>query len=980
MSRQRREEQLKKYNEYLQNLFEALKTKTIKPELLAEAWIKAYQNDSQDAMLLMISFVLTSCGALLPPSESQPLIQNKAKFFKVIQANCKDIESFPLQNLIRYKVKNFEVFFSKIVEFSEENLNIIQHIIEWLYGFSTLTFRNYRLFSTIALISILSSLISLKSTIKRKNENISSIQARSQRNTRSQQLSQESHFLVTTLKTIEKIIEELFNNFLLFRYKDVMYEVRLACVNGMEKFLNTEYCEKIVSVVQEMTYDKKNEIRFRVLKTIKKSDYLIEILRQRILEMCYDIDDKCCDVAIQICKSLINLLSKNDINGICTLAWSENEIVRNSALGFIVETQFEGKLPTGTSESIGLGLEQGNLLSIEKALLSLVSYFKQNAEKIEHSYIFVKGLWAKTSAIRSVDVICDLLLRGTFKSSSVMLPESDATILASFLASICNFLSSEQKDKSKIIKVSTTIMAKLSQVFVAYKKDSNTLKELINIPLFIDLNCLASRDLQNPFIALLDIIKTIFLQSPMADIVNTAATVLNKFAEELHPMKKEAKAELVKVIDDITKSTPENFLLQISSLIKFKGLNLDLPENFMTKAIRKLPKSPEPVLNYLLYNHMWNFKKYIDSTNEDNEYIRIRDQTLMCFCSVINDKKYEASQVLAYKNLCETLIIISSDKIMNFGKGYYEIPQKIWEVLENFIVFSYLPNDQDENSEVADDICISGSRAIINCQDLIFSQLSSSFLAFFGRSNLKVISIVVKQFLSQMKIKEDNHEWAFKNDKLFFSIYFQALLKVLCKGSAENIRDMKELCKKLVAFLPSECKSKNSDKFMKFIQEIVDFSFVDPANFGLIETVMLFVSKGVMSAEKIKEVYDHVKYYAKNFVKKDLLNQVLAYLRKLLGDESDDEKNERSSKERSDRASPVSDSTENKTPASSFKKPKIYKVTPSNIRPRMPRKSKEKSLSSLKKNLKRKSSDIGNNKLETSGERQKKKIQKKKLK
>ena len=240
-------------------------------------------------------------------------------------------------------------------------------------------------------------------------------------------------------------------------------------------------------------------------------------------------------------------------------------------------------------------------------------------------------------------------------------------------------------------------------------------------------------------------------------------------------------------------------------------------------------------------------------------------------------------------------------------------------------------------------------RIIVACSSLTNSHLSSSFIAFYGRSNLRRISVIVKQVIINFKNQDEKQEGAFCEEKLFFSIIFQSIMKVLCKGTPENISDMKELVKKIVLFMNFDgTKKKISERLMVFITEIIDFSFTDSRNFCMLESLVFFISKNSLPEGKIREIYDHIKYYDDNLQSGNLsIAGILSHLKKLLGITVVEEENFLESKNESQN-----------TVDQSFQRPKLYKAAkPSGLRERLPRLTKTPGASSEKNSKKRNSRD-----------------------
>jgi hypothetical protein len=926
MANYKREDQNLLYMQHAQEIFKSLDNRTINPRLLSKAWLEIYKQDNHKGIILIISLILNSCGVELEENDISENISSNPNIFSYFIEKSKESEVFPLQSLIKTnRIQVYSDFFKYIITESEEILSKLKDIIDWIKEFTIISIRSYRYASTISIFSILQGLQELKKSINTKISNTNTFISQSKANSqRALDLKKEEVLLKADKKFIKKQIKNIVDNVLSVRYQDIMSEIRVLCITAIEKLMHSKYQPKLLDIIVKMTYDRKAEVRVKLLKSFNAYIEKIQDMYQRVVEMCYDSDDKCCIEAINLCKNFKSSLTDDDIKKIIDLAWVENEDIRDAAYRFIVNVKFNNTLPVESADTVGLGLDQGKYLSAEKALMALLDFFKTHAVELYRTDCFIQGLWNKTSAVRSIEAICELLYRGA-KPGSTPLHEGEKAILINFLISICKFLTEKTIQKNKIVSVTSTILSKLPNLLVYYRKDLSALKELIRLPFYFELNCLASTDLKDPFISTICHIVEIFLHADDSDLIIQCSNTLNKFAAVPHSLQKEAKAEWLKAVEEVVLGKKESQIKRIDSILRLKDITPDLGNEYLKVCDKSLSKFPEQVLSIMFYWHLWSLSNAFKNKLEISYYILIRDKALYVFHRVLETKDYEPYNLISCKYLCETLFLISGNKAYSTSKFYYQIPGEIWTVIENYMIFSYLPKNDSENTDTAEEICMIIARIIVNCSAITSSHLTSSFIAFYGRSNLKKINVLVKQVLNNFKTQDQKREGAFVDEKLFFSIFFQAIMKVLCKGTPENINEMKELSKKLIGFINTDQKSKTSDKFMKFITDIIDFSFIDPRNFGVLECLSIFVTKATLSQLKIREVYDHIKYYADNLSSgHNSITNLLSYLKKLIGI-TDHDQNSNSSSQNPEKNTPVD-----------FRKPALYKSNkPSGLKPKV---------------------------------------------
>ena len=972
MSRAKREDTDLLYKEYARSIFSSLELRTINPKLLSVAWLEMNKESPESGLMLIISCLLNACGIELPQTEIERIYKKNKKFSKYLLEKSKDTNDYPLKAFTKSnRISVFQDFFKFIVTESAETLQSLIKILSYIEKLTSISIRSLRYASTLSSLGLLHGLIVhkqryLKNLMITTNSREESKLSKNSARYKDQSLEIES--LESDIKFLDMAIDQIISNVLLVRYQDVMFQIRLQCILTMGKeMINTEYKDIIVEPLTKLCFDGNSEVRLKVLKMLQGFDSKIGSFKQRIMDMMYDIDDKCCAASINLLRIHKIMLNKEDIIKICDLAWVNSEDIRDAAFSFIVSVYFNGSLPVEISDCIGLGLEQGKHLTAEKAILALIEFFRERAVSIHRSDYFVKGLWAKTSAIRACDTMCELLSRGSSsKSVNTALSEEYRIILINFLLSISKTLAENTKNKSKLVNISAVILAKLPGLLVYYQQDENTLRELIKLPQTLDLACLTSTDLRDPFLSTIEHLKSIFLNSNDSAILINSGNALVKFGNSPHPLQKEAKNEMVKVIDEITSKDKKNnnkiiHIGRIESILKVKDITEDLNVNYIKICESYLGEYTDQVLGIVFYWHLWILRKLFQDEILQNQYEEIRNSALFLFHKILDSKEYQMHRLVACRYLCETLFLVSGQKALRFGNCFYEIQHEIWTAIEKFMIYSHLPKNDYENSEEADEICMLVARIIVSCQSLTNSHLSSSFIAFYGRSNLKNITVIVKQVLTNFKSRDDKQEGPFTEEKLFLSIIFQSIMKVLCKGSSENILDMKELAKKLVGFITVDLKkNKSSEKFITFVTEIIDFSFTDPRNLGMLNCLIIFITKSTMEITKIKDAYDHIKFYSDNLTFEDpSVAGLIEHLRKLIGlRDTQDENSSENQDENEEMHSSEAKVKINKQspPVEKFEKPKIYKAAKNGqLRERLSRASKKQSSPYVKPSNKRKS-------------------------
>ena len=136
-------------------------------------------------------------------------------------------------------------------------------------------------------------------------------------------------------------------------------------------------------------------------------------------------------------------------------------------------------------------------------------------------------------------------------------------MLISGLKYIC--LSPDKKLKHMMMTLTSIMIVQLPSLLRFYSIEFETLKQLVRIPLFLDLSAMSSKDLKEPFMGLLEVLIGLYNKTESFEIVLKVTQSLAKLAREPHNLQKEAKTELTKLMHEVchnTKLTLKKFILE----------------------------------------------------------------------------------------------------------------------------------------------------------------------------------------------------------------------------------------------------------------------------------------------------------------------------------------------------------------------------------------------------------------------------------
>lgn len=916
----------------LKNIFELIRDEKMVVEHLASNWVILYRDNDSEAYINLVIFLLESMGQEKNLINSHDLesLDMEAVLEKIMK-KAKDVEEYPIIS----KTKQFKSFYLNFQHFwiylateSGETLydeSFLTFITNWLSSFTFINYKCIRHTSTLALLSLAQALVDI---LAKETSDLVRIQTfiRTEMNNSD---TQRLHHLQTQEKEIsakEKILnrelENIFNEVLKFRCMDIVLEIRSICLQGLhymtekfaEKFLN----EDTLKVLSFCLYDKSSEVRLKAMTFIQnifvdgnigRLQGFFESNRSRIVEMSHDIDTKVCVIAITVATRLANasLLSKDEENIVSCLIWAENEEIRNAACNFLLQAVFKDKLPLDHGYGVSMSIDQGRQFDSERAIMKLVNFHKEFEETdICRIEIVVQTLWNKTSVVKSWEAMCELLKRGE-RSNTTSLEDTDRRIIIYMLISGLKFIhaTSDKKQKHVMVALTSTLLTQLPSLLVFYSNEIETLKELIKIPMYLDLSALSAKDLKDPFVSLLGILMDLLGKINSAEIIFKATQSLAKLAREPHSLQKDAKTEIVKLASDVClglKKTLSKFtlegeetdldkwMLRAESLISVYDILDDIASEtfadltgiisqYLSNSVTNV-KVATHAAGILYFYHLWDLNKITKHPEGLEKYSEARNSIIEFFTAIVAKPDCDDNlKYITFKYLCETLMVVSSQAA--FGSPlHYEVSKDIWTTIEEFMlsmpirkVKPVLPvpakafyklgaKDEpikEDADEVSQTISLLVGRIVSFCPSITTSHLPSSFLASFGTCSLKSINSIVKQVIVYYKTKESQQSGVFSDQSLYFSIVLESLIKAMGSGTDEEISKMKELSKKFANVMGNgPMRPKQADRFLGFIVDGISFAFSDKDNFQILDGLNVFLQKNYLSPNQMKELYDRV--------------------------------------------------------------------------------------------------------------------------
>lgn len=916
----------------MKNLFELIRDDKMIIQQLAITWMQLYKENDTEAYLCLLAFLVETMGLDKSVLTSRDIeSQDMESTLKKIMKKSKDSDEYPLiaksrnQKTLYLNFQHFWIYLATEAGDLIYDEGLLTFMLNWLGSFSFSIQKPIRHTASLGILSLSQALVDILSKEVNDFQRVQTFIRTEMQTPDTQRLAYllvQEKDLTQKISLLHKTLDDIYNEVLRFRSLDTIMEVRALCIQALqymtERFLDKFISAGVLDLITNGIYDKFAEVRLKSLEfamsllgleKIPEMANLFEKQKIRLVEMSHDIDNRCSVLAIKVCKELAKSypLSNDEQHIITCLVWAENEEIRNAACEFALTVAFKDKLPIEQELSNGLCIDHGKQFDSEKAILKLVKFHIEFNEtdycRIE---ILIQALWNKTSAVKSWETMCELLKRGE-KINTTQLSDAEKKIIVYMLVAGLKFLcnSPDKKQKHIMISFTSTLMHQLPGLLIFYSLDSETLKELVKIPMFLDMSAFTSKDLKEPFFRLLNVLVDLYVKSDNLEIICMTVQSLAKLAREPHTLQKEAKAELVKMIGEICKELKaalrnfaleceetelEKWLIRTESMITVYDIFDDIGSDIFSEILGLITQYLSNGINnskiansssgIMYFYHLWDLNKITKNPEGLEKYCETRNIIIENLTALIAKSDCESEvKFKSFKYLCETLMVVSSQAA--FGSPlHYEVSMDIWTTIEEYILSrpigkikpkvpgpsnsfykfgakdEALKEDADESSQTT---CLLIARIISFCPTITTSHLPSSFFAHFGISPLKSISQITKQVITHYKTKESQQAGVFSDCNLFFSIVLESLIKCLGTNSVDDIENMKDLAKKFTAVLGSGAmRPKQADKFLAFILDGISFAFSDKDNFQILEGLNVFLTKNYLSPTQVKELYDRV--------------------------------------------------------------------------------------------------------------------------
>uniref|UniRef100_A0A674CAJ9 Cohesin subunit SA n=1 Tax=Salmo trutta TaxID=8032 RepID=A0A674CAJ9_SALTR len=580
-------------------LFEVVRMGKSAMQSVVDDWIESYKQDRDIALLDLINFFIQCSGCkgtvrieMFRNMQNAEIIRKMTEEFDEDSGDYPLTMPGPLWKKFRYNFCEFICVLIRQCQYSiiyDEYL--MDTVISLLTGLSDSQVRAFRHTSTLAAMKLMTALVNValnlsihQDNTQRQYEAERNKMAGKRANEKLELLLQKRKELQENQDEIENMMNSIFKGIFVHRYRDAIAEIRAICIEEIgvwmkmysDAFLNDSY----LKYVGWTLHDRQGEVRLKCLKALQnlytnrelfpKLELFTNRFKDRIVSMTLD---KEYDVAVEAIR-LITLilqgsedaLSNEDCENVYHLVYSAHRPVAVAAGEFLHRKLFSRHDPQAEEELAkrrGRSSPNGNLLRM------LVLFFLES-ELHEHAAYLVDSLWESSQELlKDWECMTELLLEEPVQGEEVLSDRQESSLIELMVCTIRQaaeahppvgrgtgkrvLTAKERKtqidDKNKLTE--HFIMA-LPMLLSKYQADSEKVANLLQIPMFFDLDVYSAGRMEKHLDALLKQIRLVVEKHIETDVLEACSKTYSILCSEEYTIMNRVDIARSQLIDEMT--------------------------------------------------------------------------------------------------------------------------------------------------------------------------------------------------------------------------------------------------------------------------------------------------------------------------------------------------------------------------------------------------------------------------------------------
>uniref|UniRef100_A0A3P8ZNI6 Cohesin subunit SA n=1 Tax=Esox lucius TaxID=8010 RepID=A0A3P8ZNI6_ESOLU len=580
-------------------LFEVVKMGKSAMQSVVDDWIESYKQDRDIALLDLINFFIQCSGCkgtvrieMFRNMQNAEIIRKMTEEFDEDSGDYPLTMPGPLWKKFRY---NFCEFIGVLIRQCQYSIiydeYLMDTVISLLTGLSDSQVRAFRHTSTLAAMKLMTALVNValnlsihQDNTQRQYEAERNKMAGKRANEKLELLLQKRKELQENQDEIENMMNSIFKGIFVHRYRDAIAEIRAICIEEIgvwmkmysDAFLNDSY----LKYVGWTLHDRQGEVRLKCLKALQnlytnrelfpKLELFTNRFKDRIVSMTldkeYDVAVEAIRLVTLILQGSEDALSNEDCENVYHLVYSAHRPVAVAAGEFLHRKLFSRHDPQAEealAKRRGRSSPNGNLIRM------LVLFFLES-ELHEHAAYLVDSLWESSQELlKDWECMTELLLEEPVQGEEVLSDRQESALIELMVCTIRQaaeahppvgrgtgkrvLTAKERKtqidDKNKLTE--HFIMA-LPMLLSKYQADSEKVANLLQIPMFFDLDVYSAGRMEKHLDALLKQIRLVVEKHIESDVLEACSKTYSILCSEEYTIMNRVDIARSQLIDEMT--------------------------------------------------------------------------------------------------------------------------------------------------------------------------------------------------------------------------------------------------------------------------------------------------------------------------------------------------------------------------------------------------------------------------------------------
>ncbi|KAM6960918.1 cohesin subunit SA-1a isoform 2-T2 [Aplochiton taeniatus] len=649
-------------------------------------------------------------------------------------------------------------------------------VISLLTGLSDSQVRAFRHTSTLAAMKLMTALVNValnlsihQDNTQRQYEAERNKMAGKRANDKLELLLQKRKELQENQDEIENMMNSIFKGIFVHRYRDAIAEIRAICIEEIgvwmkmysDAFLNDSY----LKYVGWTLHDRQGEVRLKCLKALQnlytnrelfpKLELFTNRFKDRIVSMTldkeYDVAVEAIRLVTLILQGSEDALSNEDCENVYHLVYSAHRPVAVAAGEFLHRKLFSRHDPQAEealAKRRGRSSPNGNLIRM------LVLFFLES-ELHEHAAYLVDSLWESSQELlKDWECMSELLLEEPVQGEEVLSDRQESALIELMVCTIRQaaeahppvgrgtgkrvLTAKERKtqidDKNKLTEHFITA---LPMLLSKYQADAEKVANLLQIPVYFDLDVYSAGRMEKHLDALLKQIRLVVEKHIETEVLEACSktysilcsedyTIMNRvdiarsqLIDEMSDRFAHSVEELLQEGEEADDDDIYNVLATLKRLTAFHNAHdltrWDLFGNCyrLLKAGIEQGSMPEQIAVQALqcshYSILWQLVKITEGTPSKDDLVALRRvvKSFLAVCQQCLSNVNTPVKEQAFMLLCDLLMIFSHQLVSGGREGLQPLvfnpDGNLQNELLNFVLDHVFIDQDDENQSMEGD-------------------------------------------------------------------------------------------------------------------------------------------------------------------------------------------------------------------------------------------------------------------------------------